>query len=57
MRVKLKTAVILPNCDVAEAGAELEVSDEQAKDWMERGIAEKPAAAPPAYTPPPQKKK
>lgn len=52
MRVKLKSAVILTaTCEIAPAGETLEVSEETAKDWIERGLAEKPPA--PAPPPPP----
>lgn len=55
MRVKLKSAVILPTCEIAPAGVTLEVSEEVATGWCERGIAEMaPAPAPaPAPLPPP----
>lgn len=44
MRVKLKSAVILPSCEIAPAGVTLEVSEEVAKDWCARGIAEEAPA-------------
>lgn len=52
MRVKLKSAVILTaTCEIAPAGETLEVSEETAKDWIARGVAE--ADAPPVPPPPP----
>lgn len=60
MRVKLKSAVILPSCEIAPAGVTLEVSEEVANNWIGRGLAEEvsaPVPPPPPPTPQPKGKR